>query len=74
MADELPDDAVNVHDVGAVNTAIGIESGRVMIVWPKAIAWVSFDPEGADYFADTIKLRAQQCREMQARGAALTKH
>lgn len=72
MAEELPPEGA--EPVGSVNTAIGIEYGRVIVVWPKAITWVSFDPDGADLFADTLRLRAQQCREMQAREVALTKH
>lgn len=64
VSEEFPDGIVNEEDEGAITTAIGIENGRVMIIWPKPITWIAFDPDTADQFADRIKARAQQAREM----------
>ncbi len=64
MSEEFPDGKVNDEDDGSITTGIGIENGRVMIIWPKPITWIAFDPDSADQFADRIKLRAQQAREM----------
>lgn len=61
---QYPEGKLNEDDEGALNTGIGIEDGRVMIVWPKPVAWVAFDPDRADAFADAIKEKAQKAREM----------
>ena len=64
MSEEFPDGKLNEDDEGGITTAIGIEDGRVMIIWPKPITWIAFDPDSADQFADRIKARAQQARDM----------
>ena len=61
---EFPDGKMNEEDEGGLVTAIGIENGRVIIRWPKPVAWVAFDPDTADKFADTVKVRAQEAREL----------
>lgn len=65
MADEsFPDGKMNTEDEGTIQTAIGVENGKVMIVWPKLISWIAFDPDSADVFADTIKMRANEVRDL----------
>jgi len=59
---EFPDGQLNEEDGGSIQTGIGIEDGRVMIVWPKPITWIAFDPDGADEFADSIKEKAAAAR------------
>ena len=61
---EFPDGKLNEEDEGELITAIGIENGRVMVQWPQPITWVAFDPDKADEFADTLKRRAQEAREL----------
>jgi len=60
---EFPDGKLNDDDEGSIQTAIGIDDGRVMILWPKPITWIAFDPDSADEFADAVKARAQEARE-----------
>lgn len=64
MGDQFPDGKLNDEDEGGIQTAIGIENGRVMIIWPKPISWIAFDPDSADEFADAVKARAQEAREL----------
>lgn len=59
---EYPDGKLNEEDEGSIACGIGIEDGRVMIVWPKPITWIAYDPDGADEFADTIKEKAAAIR------------
>lgn len=62
--EEFPDGKLNEEDEGSIATGIGIEDGRVMIIWPKPITWIAFDPDAADEFADNIKEKAQTAREL----------
>jgi hypothetical protein len=66
MANDTPDESPR-----EIVTNIAIDSGRVMVLWPRPITWIAFDPDAADIFADTLKARAQQIREQVV---ALTKH
>ena len=47
-------------------TAIGIENGKVVIYWPELddSPVLVYDPDSADQFADTVKQKAQRCREL----------
>lgn len=49
-----------------VTTRMGIENGEVVIFWSELIATIRFEPDSADEFADAIKARAQQAREMKS--------
>ncbi len=64
MSEEFPDGKLNEEDEGAISTAIGIEDGKVMILWPKPVTWIAFPPDLADQFADAIKERAQEARDL----------
>lgn len=59
---QFPDGKLNEEDEGVIQTGIGIEKGRVMIVWPKPITWIAYSPDEADEFADTIKEKAAAIR------------
>jgi hypothetical protein len=71
----MADDDIGM-DKGEIETRIGTSNGRVVIIWPKAIAWVTFDPDSADNFANMLKIRAAECRVELAKAAhsAITKH
>jgi len=61
MSDEISDDW---YTEDQIKTGIGIEHGRVVILWTKKIATISFDPDSADQFADAIKKKAQEARDL----------
>lgn len=52
------------EDENKVTTRMGVENGEVVIFWSELIATIRFEPDSADEFADAIKARAQQAREM----------
>ncbi|MCH7987834.1 MAG: hypothetical protein IID46_01650 [Planctomycetes bacterium] len=47
-----------------VTTRMGIENGEVVIFWSELIATIRFDPDSADQFADAIKEKAQEARNL----------
>jgi uncharacterized protein YheU (UPF0270 family) len=47
-----------------VVTRMGVENGEVVIFWSELIATIRFDPDSADKFADAIKEKAQQARDL----------
>lgn len=47
-----------------VVTRMGIENGEVVIFWSELIATIRFDPDSADQFADAIKEKAQEARNL----------
>jgi uncharacterized protein YheU (UPF0270 family) len=54
------------EDENKVTTRMGVENGEVVIFWSELIATIRFEPDSADEFADAIKARAQQAREMKS--------
>lgn len=67
MSDEKPNEV-------PVTIVIGVAKGLVVVQWAEPACTITFDPDSADQFADAIKARAQQCRNMQASEGVLTKH
>ena len=52
---EFPQGKLNADDEGGIICAVSIEGDKVRIDFgPKAIAWVSIDPDGAIAFASAI--------------------
>jgi hypothetical protein len=51
---DFPQGKLNADDEGALNIAIGQESGCVRIDFGKEVAWVGLDPDLAVAFAATI--------------------
>jgi hypothetical protein len=47
-----------------VITHMGVENGEVVIFWSELIATIRFDPDSADQFADAIKEKAQEARNL----------
>ena len=43
---------------------MGIENGEVVIFGSELIATIRFDPDSADQFADAIKEKAQEARNL----------
>lgn len=61
---EFPDGKLNPDDAGAVAMAVGVESGRVILRFPKPIAWVGMTGDEAFELA--------QCLLRNARNAGVT--
>lgn len=61
---EFPDGKLNPDDAGAVAMAVGVESGRVVLRFPKPIAWVGMTGDEAFELA--------QCLLRHARNAGVT--
>jgi hypothetical protein len=47
-------------------TALAIENGEVLIFWPhrEDAPVLRFDPDSADQFADAVKEKAQEARDL----------
>lgn len=45
---------LNAADEGGVALAVGNDQGRVVIKFPKPIAWIGFTPEGAVELAQSL--------------------
>lgn len=58
---EFPDGKLNPNDEGALVVAIGSEGGRVVIRFPKAVAWIGFTPEQALDIASSLIDHARKC-------------
>jgi len=53
-------------DEESLTTALAIENGEVLVFWPhrEDAPVLRFDPETADQFADAIKEKAQEARDL----------
>lgn len=58
---EHPDGKLNPNDEGALAVIIGEENGRVVIRFPKPIAWIGFTPEQAMDIAQSLITQARKC-------------
>lgn len=61
---EFPDGKLNADDAGAVAIAVGVENSRVVIRFPKPVAWVGMTGDEAFELA--------QCLLRHARNAGVT--
>jgi len=59
---QFPQGKLTPEDEGEIRIAIGQKDGKVVVDFGKPIAWVGFDPEQAESFADTIRDHARECR------------
>lgn len=57
---EYPDGKLNANDAGAVAMAIGVERGKVVLQFPKPVAWVGFTPDEAISLAELLVKRARE--------------
>lgn len=44
---EYPDGKLNADDAGALAYAVGVENGKVIMRFPKPVAWVGFNGDQA---------------------------
>lgn len=44
---EYPDGRLNAEDSGALSFAVGVESGKVVLRFPKPVAWIGFTGDQA---------------------------
>lgn len=51
---EYPHGRLNKDDAGAVAMAVGVESGKVILRFPKPIAWVGFTGDDAMELAQVL--------------------
>lgn len=58
---EFPDGKLNKGDEGALAFEIGTSHGRVVLRFPKPVAWIAFTPEEAMGIAETFVQYARLC-------------
>lgn len=58
---EYPDGKLNPNDEGGIAVAIGHENGRVVIRFPKPVAWIGFTADQAIEIAETLIAHAREC-------------
>lgn len=58
---EFPDGKLNQGDEGAVAMMVGSDAGRVVLQFPKPIAWIGLTPEEAIGLAELLVQRARKC-------------
>lgn len=58
---EFPDGKLNQNDEGALAVMVGNENGKVVIRFPKPVAWIGFTPEQAIDIAQTLITHARKC-------------
>lgn len=51
---KFPEGKLNANDEGELMVMIGTESGRVVVRFPKPVAWIGFPPEQALELAETL--------------------
>ena len=58
---EFPDGKLNPSDEGALAVMVGNESGKVVIRFPKPVAWIGFTPDQALGIAESLITQARKC-------------
>lgn len=51
---EFPDGKLNDNDAGALACSVGAEDGRVVLRFPKPVAWIGFTGDGAMEIAQAL--------------------
>jgi hypothetical protein len=57
---EFPDGKLNEEDEGEIGVAIGIEDGRVIIMFPKPVAWFGLPGEQSIEMGRTLIKRGRE--------------
>jgi hypothetical protein len=57
---EYPDGRMNPDDAGAVAMTVGVEDSRVVMHFPKAVAWIGFTGDEAMELAQTLMKHARR--------------
>jgi hypothetical protein len=58
---EYPEGKLNANDEGALALIIDDEKGKVVMRFPKPVAWIGFTPEQAIDIAQTLITHARRC-------------
>ena len=58
---EYPDGRLNTSDEGAVAMIVGANDGRVVLQFPKPVAWLGLTPDEAIGLAELLVKRAREC-------------
>lgn len=61
MFGEFPDGKLNPDDAGQLPFLIGVENERVVIQYPKLIAWLGMTPDEAIGMAELLVKHARKC-------------
>lgn len=56
---EFPDGKLNPDDSGAVAMSVGVESGRVVVRFPKVVAWIGMSGDEAFELAQVLLRHAR---------------
>lgn len=56
---EFPDGKLNPDDSGAVAMSVGVENGRVVVRFPKAVAWIGMSGDEAFELAQVLLRHAR---------------
>ncbi len=51
---EYPDGKLNVDDAGGIALAVRVETGRVVVAFPKPVAWIGFTADQAMSLAELL--------------------
>jgi hypothetical protein len=57
---EYPDGRMNKDDAGAIAMQIGVEEGRVVMRFPKPVAWIGFTGDEAMEIAQVLMKHARK--------------
>ncbi len=57
---EYPEGKINKDDEGALAFMIGVEDGKVVLKFPKPVAWLGMPPEQAVQLAQILIQRARE--------------
>lgn len=64
MSENLyPDGKLNEEDEGATVMGLAIDQGRIVIAFPKPVAWIAYPPEGARELALALLQKADEAEE-----------
>jgi hypothetical protein len=57
---EYPNGRMNADDAGAIAMQVGVESGRVVMRFPKPVSWIGFTGDEAMEIAQTLIAHARK--------------
>ena len=58
--DKYPDGQLNENDEGALRFSVGVENGKVILAFGKAVKWVGLDANGAMQLAELLTKKARE--------------
>lgn len=69
---EFPEGKVSATDEGAIQFAIGVKDGKVILDFGTPVAWVGMNPQQAADLASTILKRAKEAARANGQSVAFT--